>query len=96
MDKSFNSLFAEINIFAIPLTRGTCETGNNGARTMLCYRQILKIIFIFLLACVQAVNATLGSSTAPEGSEGIQYHHTEFLGWVKKRRQEIKPAALIP
>lgn len=53
MDKSFNSLFAEINIFAIPLTRGTCETGNNGARTMLCYHQILKIIFIFLPACVR-------------------------------------------
>lgn len=53
MDKSFNSLFAEINIFAVPLTRGTCcETGNYSARTMLCYHQILKIISIFLLACM--------------------------------------------
>lgn len=40
------------------------------------------------------MNATLGSSTAPEGSEGIQYHHTR-VSWVGEEKEAGNKASSL-
>lgn len=74
----------------VGLTRGLCcVTGNYSAGTTLCYHQILKIIFIFLLACVRPLPSSecrAGKQHCSRGLRGdtVPPHRVSCVGEEKE------------